>query len=524
MLSLRIPISRKQNIIRSSFLLTAIVLFCICTSYAQTRTDSLKQKLTTLPDLPDSTAKASLQKVDSITHQFNIQADSLKNQYTVSMAKIDAESQSLNHKIDSLNNLKLPANQYTQKLDSLNKVRHKTTEGFTSKLDKLKGKTTGKLNAVELTPGINDQVKKITQQVNGTDITSDFVKIPSLDAKGLQVPEIEGLNGLKDLTGKAGEIGKLGSLPTTEGAIPAVGNALPKVDTPLGDLKGVTDQAKGLQGDVKSITEGNLKDVKQLPETLESQASKIDGVADLQKQSGMVDEYKSKLDPLKNPEAGKEKVAEMAKEVAIDHFAGKQEQLKAAMDKIAKYKQKYSSVSSLKDLPKRPPNAMKGKPFVERFLPGIYLQYQQKNGHLIDVNPYASYKLSGRFTTGIGWNQRFVYNNVKNHWDPQKRIYGPRAFVDFGIGKGFIVHLETEMMNSFVPSTFLGNPDTGSRQWVWGMATGMKKEYKIYKNLKGTVLLQYNLFNPYFKSPYIDRLNSRIGFEYVLKKKVKKAP
>ena len=49
--------------------------------------------------------------------------------------------------------------------------------------------------------------------------------------------------------------------------------------------------------------------------------------------------------------------------------------------------------------------------------------------------------------------------------------------------------------------------------------TGLKKEYKIYKNLKGTALIQYNLFNRYYKAPYVDRLNSRIGFEYVLKKK-----
>ena len=48
---------------------------------------------------------------------------------------------------------------------------------------------------------------------------------------------------------------------------------------------------------------------------------------------------------------------------------------------------------------------------------------------------------------------------------------------------------------------------------------GLKKEYVIYKNLRGTMLIQYNLYNPYFKAPYVDRVNSRIGFEYVLKRK-----
>jgi hypothetical protein len=51
---------------------------------------------------------------------------------------------------------------------------------------------------------------------------------------------------------------------------------------------------------------------------------------------------------------------------------------------------------------------------------------------------------------------------------------------------------------------------------------GMKKSYKIYKNLNGTVLLQYNFVNKYFKTPYVDRLNSRVGFEYRLRKKQRK--
>ena len=51
--------------------------------------------------------------------------------------------------------------------------------------------------------------------------------------------------------------------------------------------------------------------------------------------------------------------------------------------------------------------------------------------------------------------------------------------------------------------------------------TGMKKEYRITKNLKGTVLVLYNIIDPRHKSPYNDRLNTRIGFEYTIKKKQK---
>jgi hypothetical protein len=59
---------------------------------------------------------------------------------------------------------------------------------------------------------------------------------------------------------------------------------------------------------------------------------------------------------------------------------------------------------------------------------------------------------------------------------------------------------------------------------IGGIMTGLKKDYKIYKNLRGTVLLQYNVFNPKYKAPYVDRLNSRIGFEYGFRKKKSKIP
>lgn len=150
------------------------------------------------------------------------------------------------------------------------------------------------------------------------------------------------------------------------------------------------------------------------------------------------------------------------------------------------------------------------------------MQYQQKTYYLLDVNPYVSYKLSARFTTGLGWNHRLAWDSKHDRWDKRSRIFGPRGFIDFKLGKGFIAHVEGETMNTFVPSTLHGNPDTGRRERVWSCMTGMKKEYRIYKNLKGTALIQYNLFNRYYKAPYVDRLNSRIGFEYMLKKKTRK--
>lgn len=53
---------------------------------------------------------------------------------------------------------------------------------------------------------------------------------------------------------------------------------------------------------------------------------------------------------------------EQAKKVAVDHLAAKQEQLRAAMEKISKYKKKYSSLNGIKELSEKPRNEMRGMP------------------------------------------------------------------------------------------------------------------------------------------------------------------
>ena len=360
---------------------------------------------------------------------------------------------------------------------------------------------------LDLPPEHQQPVQQLAKKLDEIKINNEAISIPLLEVPGYSVANIEGIRDLSSMTGEGGNVSNVEVLSET-GWLKEVGNVTPSI--------------KGYQPDIQAISQGNLNDVQKLPDAIEQQATRIEGIDELQKQSAVIDNHKVGLDELGDSKNAKEKAVVIVKQKAVDHFAGKQEQLKSAMDKISKYKEKYSSVSSIKDLPKRPPNPMKEKPFIERLTPGVYLQYQQKTYYLLDVNPYVGYKLSGRFTTGVGWNHRFAWDSQYERWNKRSRIFGPRAFVDFKLGKGFVAHVEGESMNSFVPSAIHGNPDNGPREWLWSCMTGIKKEYKIYKNLKGTALIQYNLFNRYYKAPYVDRLNSRIGFEYVLKKKAEK--
>lgn len=473
-------------------------------SAVKDNSDSIDQRVSSRGD----TGLPSLQKIDSIRNDFNVAAHTLQRQYQNAITKIDGDISKLNQSMDSLRQLDLRRNRYTKSLDSLKHLRQTTKSRFTSRFNDLKAKTSGKLDALDVPPEYKEPLKRLANNLDALSFNSDAIKIPPLKISGYALP---GINGIGDLAPKAGEIGKmpnLGKLPGTEARV--------------GDLGGITKAVTGYEDDIKSITQGSMPDVQAIPGTIEEQAAQIDGMEELQKQSAVLNEHKALLDGVKDSGKAKEKVVETVKKAAVDHFAGKHEQLKAAMEKISKYKQKYSSATSIKNLPKRPPNAMKGKALVERLTPGLYFQYQQKNFYLLDVNPYLGYRISGRFTAGLGWNHRYTYDRDSRSFSSQTRIFGPRGYLDSKVGRGFIAHLEGETMNAFVPSTLIGNPDTGKREWVWSFMTGLKKEYKIYRNLKGTALIQYNWLNRYYKAPYVDRLNSRIGFEYTLRRPPKK--
>jgi hypothetical protein len=65
------------------------------------------------------------------------------------------------------------------------------------------------------------------------------------------------------------------------------------------------------------------------------------------------------------------------------------------------------------------------KPLIERVVPGISFQILKRgNDVLVDFNPYAGYRFTGRLTTGGGWVQRISFD----HPSRATRVYGPRIF------------------------------------------------------------------------------------------------
>jgi hypothetical protein len=480
---------------------------------------------------------------------------------------LDSIKGGLQHQIDSLSHLSLPTDKYKRTLDSisqfspqtyLDKVNHKVSDvqsRINKPLDDLESKINKPVNDLEAK--VNEKLTLMNNEggaaanLPGNTNLQD-INVPGADLKtpelnlntdldlNLNVPGVPDIkNPLTDIENPlSGEMEQLDVLKDKVNGVKdipqqqidrlnpmAIGSIdeVEAIQDKAGQANALIDKAQAYQQDVSKIAQGDLSQVEEIPKAIESRIASMDEMKELQKQTGQVTQYQEMLAKGNDPEALKAMAKEAAVKYATDHFAGKQEALHAAMDKMSKLKSKYSQVSSLKDLPKRVPNPMKNKPFIERLVPGFAFQIQKANTFMIDLNPTLAWRFTGRFTAGAGWNERLSFEKW-NQVVAQDRIYGPRAFSSFSFRKGFSLKAEVEKMNTFVPTT-VGTPFYGTnearREWVWSVFAGFKKDYTFYKKIKGNVQVLYNLYDDHDNSPYVDRLNVRMGFEVGMKKKRK---
>src|SRR5688572_30591683 len=99
------------------FSLLMISILYVSTGSAQ-QVDSLLSRASSRIGL-DSLHVAQ-KPLDSIQSSFYKGANSIKAEVSAKLASLDATKNKLQAKIDSLSSLKLPANKYTAKLDSVN--------------------------------------------------------------------------------------------------------------------------------------------------------------------------------------------------------------------------------------------------------------------------------------------------------------------------------------------------------------------------------------------------------------------
>lgn len=210
------------------------------------------------------------------------------------------------------------------------------------------------------------------------------------------------------------------------------------------------------------------------------------------------------------------------RQYAVNHFSGQEDKLQEAMETLSKYKSGYSSLNNFRDVKKRP-NEMRDKSFAEHLLPGIALQVLKRGDNLmIDFNAYLGYRITGRITSGIGWNQRIAYDLDNRSFSPQLRVYGPRVFSEYKLGKGFYARAEFEYMNTQLPDNMqMRSVDPDKRVWVHTAFVGISRDYRIARCVRGNAMIMTRLYNYDKMSPYPEIINLRFGFEFPIRKESK---
>lgn len=465
----------------------------------------------------------AINKIDSVTDRSQQRIDSLQQKMVLltnlrttadtsqSLQNLKSKRQLLQSKADSLNRIGQPSALVQKSLDSLNNLKPiKTLDSLNQEIVTLQQNIQDPINKIE--KGINDKIQSFNKITDNQFTIDNAPNSPKLPETSLSTPTLNGTDiKVPDVNQQVQEVKNQIQVP----------DELKQAQEQLSKVGDVSSKVDAYQNEVQQIKEGGLKNSTAIDKLAEDKIAEIKEVGALQQELG-----KANMPTNMDEEAAKNMLKEQAKEevmkVAKDHFAGKQEALTAAMQKMSDLKLKYESLDSL-NVPKRRANPMKAKPFVERIVPGLSFQVQKSQYWLIDINPSVAYRITDRWSAGLGWNQRLGYGK-RVVYQEQESMYGPRLFTEFRWNKGISFRLEGESLFGIpVPSFAKAKSMEDPARWINSAFVGIKKDYRIVNRLKGTLFVLYLIYDDNLSSPYANKLNTRFGFEYSFKQKKNKA-
>ncbi len=433
--------------------------------------------------------------------------------------KYDAQKAKIKRKMDSLRGFSLPTSQLQNKLNKLQrkqtallnevkerqaalhtKIAKRYSDWRTSVGTNLKLDSFGiKMPNTKL-PGLpNGQVPMTNLKVPGTKLSlpqnSKLPGIPPMPALGQQ--DFSSLKMSKELKKIGGSL----SLPNTaqlkqwESQVPA-----------LKELSSLKAQGASYRNALKEPDKA-----------IDNAVGSINEVSALKKELTTADQLKTNeavqlAQNMKDPE----KMQAQAGKMAVDHFAGKEQQLNEAMLSMNRYKKKYESLPSLEDAKKSfwPRNGLRGASFRERFRPGFNLGFRtSKDTIVFDLFPTVSYRISGRIEAGVGGTYRIrvltkpygIDRHASNTW-------GGSAFLIVKTFKATFLRLEADA-NPYRKTSAIDG--TTVQSWRWTYLSGLQVNFSISDNLSGNVQTLYS-FDHKLKDGFPDRLIMRLGVQYKL--------
>lgn len=474
------------------------------TAYCQ---DSLmiSHKLTSLSDTLLDKTKEKQQQLDSINRRVRYQQERLDSMRLATNAKLSKINQELSGKA-YLTSTDSVLRSFQQQLSS--RYKHDSIDGQIRKhvavVDSMISVKRRQLDSLSGLFGVNldTKIKNVDLSVPGMPVATDNIKfspdLGSLSKMSLQtkLPDFSSVSGVK--------------LPDSK--LPSVLKSNPVSDR-VGDIKKLNQKFNGL----KSLSDSTISidTVAFLAEQYAQQQIKnnklIGGLtADQQKMLAEKQKLEELIQSLQPNEIEQEARKKIEKFVM-----GHEEKFKNDLEDVGKLQLKYRNVADMRLLPKRPPNEMKGKPFIERLIPALTFQAYIKNGSAIDVAPSLGYRFSGRIRSGVGLYQRIFISPTFS----QTSIKGMRAFGEFRFWGTKYVHIEAEHSN-VGPVNPMANE--GNAGFINRLNFGLYYSYRISKHINGHSLLLYDL-KQLKHFPNTSHSSIRFGIDIQMFKRPKKS-
>lgn len=416
--------------------------------------------------------------------------DSINTACAAQVNKVEKAMFVARTQIDSLKQLLLPDSVTRTKIDSVRRVLAGTWKDAASHLDK-----------------INEKVDLLTKSGVPVDIVSQHQQtLNALAGKVQSGPLSEGM-AILDLS----------ALPAVPGSV-ADNLPLPQLDALPAGLNSSTDLAR-----LNVNVADNLPVGTSIP-SIDPNAAEQLAVSEVTKFADVSAlEAGTQSLPLSgdlSEETVKQELITNVRTAAMNHFGGRETEVRAAMNELATFKNKYASVANTAEVLKKDKRPTERPPFIERLRPEIMLQpIKRTDAWAIEISSFIGYKITRRLTAGPGWSQRFTYTIDKNTASSPVTLWGPRTFVEYTAWKGFSPRLEAEYLRRESHDQTAGNADPTAVNWLWDFAVGVKKDYTIFRRLKGSACVMTRPRNLQRSELYGAPVAMRIGFQMEIKKR-----
>lgn len=493
--------------------------------------DSILNKVDSVKDAVqqriDSTKNSSQQKIDSVKNATQQRIDSVSRKFSqVNLNKID---QALSGKGDSV-----AAYIATNQLRGIDSLQQKIDEVSGKASSWVQSKVMNKKDS--LLTDLTDSFK-LDDQINQDILDKTNIQLPVTDTPSIPIPDDVNLPPLIEKSDLLKHNVPNVSIPLFDAEIKnKVGlENIPDLNTDIEILNDsgklnidvlkkmpgnerievLTDNLEGIEqvkSEISKIKDPNIQDVD--TKMLETKVAELAGVDKLETEAQQLKalqaQHEAMLQRYKDKKLLQDEITRKSSNVKNSVINKSSEVLKQVHEQTSKARKLNSAVQSVKDMPKRRTNEMKGKPFFYRLQPGVTIQSSNDTIFTIETGIQFGYRLTGRLTIGVAGIHRFGFSDEFKYFVSSDHTYGYRGFVSFTAFKGFYLQGEYERLRLYVVDVSFSEKKVDHTATI---AVGLGKQFTISKNWAGSILGIYRIQSR-DSIPKISRFGIRLGFTF----------